>query len=342
MATRWGIISAGKIANDFVTSLKVLPKDEHTVIGVAARSKERAGEFATKHGIPFSYDSYDDLLDNKDIEVVYIGVIHPHHFGAAMKSLEKGKHVLCEKPLCMNQKETKLLIECAKKKNLFLMEAVWSRCFPVYEHLRKLLLNKSIGDVLHLDAQFGAKIDVERMWKKELGGGTILDIGIYTLQIATLVFGSSPSKVVAAGHLNKEGVDESMTCVLTYPSGASAVLSTHSRVFLSNAVHIDGTLGSVTIHAPFWSPTKITVKKQTGVLTSEVVEEQVYALPQTTDTFNFTNGVGMHYEAAEVRRCLKEGVKESPLMTHEDSISLAVLEDEIRRQLGVHYPQDGL
>ncbi|KAG8253982.1 trans-1,2-dihydrobenzene-1,2-diol dehydrogenase-like [Homalodisca vitripennis] len=336
MATRWGIISAGKISSDFVAAIKILPEKEHTVLGVAARSKLSAEEFAKKYNIPLSYGSYEELLCNPEIEVVYIGVLHPIHYEVAKLSLEHGKSVLCEKPLCMNAKETQQLIELAKKKKLFLMEAVWSRCFPVYEELRKALLSKTIGDVLYVNTQFGAKIEVDRIWKKELGGGTVLDLGIYTLQMATLVLGNSPIKVVAAGHLNDEGVDEAMSCVLSYPGGATAVLSTHSKVLLPNTAYIVGTKGSFTIHAPFWAPTKLTRLNEAY----EIIEEKEFPLPDSKHVFNFPNGAGMSYEAAEVRRCLLAGITECPLITHEDSMVLATLEDEVRKQIGVHYPQD--
>ncbi|XP_054273142.1 trans-1,2-dihydrobenzene-1,2-diol dehydrogenase-like isoform X1 [Macrosteles quadrilineatus] len=335
MATRWGIISAGKIASDFVTAMKSLPSEDHTIIGVAARDKGRAEQFAKQHKIPLAFGSYQELLDNSDIEVVYIGVLHPYHFEVAKMSLEHGKSVLCEKPLCMNLKETKLLVEVAKKKKLFLMEAVWSRCLPAYGYLRQLLLDKSIGDPLFLDVSFGAKIDVDRIWKKELGGGTVLDLGIYTLQMAMLVFGGQPSSVVAAGHLNTEGVDVDSVTVLTYPAGGTAVCSTHSKVQLPNTAHIVGTKGTITIHSPFWSATKIMFSPQKGK-----TEEKEFSLPESKGSFNFVNSVGLSYEAAEVRRCLREGLKESPLVTHEDSLTLARLEDEVRRQLKVFYPQD--
>ncbi|XP_046388285.1 trans-1,2-dihydrobenzene-1,2-diol dehydrogenase-like [Ischnura elegans] len=332
MATRWGIASAGKISHDFVTALSTLSTDEHQVVAVAARDLDRAKEFAARHRIPTAYGSYDKLAKDPNVEVVYVGSINPHHKAVSLAMLAAGKHVLCEKPLCMNERETRELVNEARERKVFLMEAVWSRCLPAYECLKKELELGVIGEALQVVVTFGVKLDnVDRVWMKELGGGTTLDIGIYCLQLAMLVFGSkTPCSVKAVGHLNANGVDESTSVVITYPRGQTATLVTHARVELPNEALVVGTKGSMKLSSPFWSPTNLRTPEKT----------RDFYLPSASQPFNFMNSAGLRYEAMEVRRCLQQGLLESPKMTLNDSIKLASLMDEVRRQVGVVYPQD--
>ncbi|GLH11941.1 Trans-1,2-dihydrobenzene-1,2-diol dehydrogenase [Gryllus bimaculatus] len=332
MATRWGIASAGKISHDFVTALATLPADEHTVVAVAARQIERAKEFADLHKIPKAYGSYEELAADEEIDVVYIGAVNNTHLDIGKLMLNSGKPVLCEKPLTLNLKQTRELIDLARQKKLFLMEAVWSRCFPAYEALRKELESGKLGDILQVQVVFGLPIaDVERVKLKELGGGTILDLGVYVLQFAMFVFGPKrPKNIVALGHLNEQGVDESMSCIITYESGQTAVLSTHSRGEFPNEALVVGSKGVACVAKPFWCPTKI--------ITPEKTSE--FILPSTSLPLNFTNSQGLRYEAMEVRRCLRQGLLESPKMTLDESLLLAELEDTIRHKLGVKYDVD--
>lgn len=332
MATRWGIASAGKISHDFVTALSTLPSEEHRVVAVAAQQLDRAQTFATEHNIPNAYGSYEELAKDPDVEVVYIGTINTLHLDIGKLMLSNGKHVLCEKPLTVNLKQTKELINFAKEKQLFLMEAMWSRCFPAYEAVKKELEAAALGEVLQVIASFGVVIaDVDRVKLRELGGGTILDIGVYTLQLAQFVFGPSlPESVVAQGELNESGVDSSASITLKYKGGKTATVCTHSRVRLPNEAFIVGTKGTIKILDPFWCPTSIITPEKT----------QEFILPTASKPFNFNNSAGLRYEAMEVRRCLKQGLLESPKISHEESLVLAQLEDEIRSQLGVRYDQD--
>ncbi|XP_071455011.1 trans-1,2-dihydrobenzene-1,2-diol dehydrogenase-like [Hetaerina americana] len=332
MATRWGIASAGKISHDFVTALSTLSPEEHQVVAVAARDLDRCKEFAARHRIPTAYGSYDKLAKDPNVEVVYVGCINPYHKAVSQTMLAAGKHVLCEKPICMNERETRELVNEARERKLFLMEAVWSRCLPAYECLKKELELGVIGDVLQVVVTFGVKLDnVDRVWLKELGGGTTLDIGIYCLQLAMLVFGSkTPCNIKADGHLNANGVDESTSVVITYPRGQTATLVTHARVELPNEALVVGTKGTMKLSSPFWSPTNLSTPEKT----------RDFYLPSASQPFNFMNSAGLRYEAMEVRRCLQQGLLESPKMTLHDSIKLASLMDEVRRQIGVVYPQE--
>ncbi|XP_075224440.1 trans-1,2-dihydrobenzene-1,2-diol dehydrogenase-like [Lycorma delicatula] len=332
MVLKWGIVSAGKISNDFTCAMKNLPKDEHEVIAVAARDKARADNFAKIHNIPTAYGSYEEIAANPNIDVVYVGVINTQHLSVCKTMLESGKHILCEKPLCMNYKEAEKLIKIAKSKSLFLMEAVWSRFFPVYDKLRLSLEKEEIGDVVQLTANFGLEIYSERVKQKQFGGGVVLDLGVYTIQLAMLVFGqNTPFEITSVGHLNQDKVDESCTCIIKYPKGKTATTILHSIVRLENDAYIYGTKGFIKIHQPFWCPTKITVNG----------EKFEYPLPDSDKgRYNYTNSAGLNFQAKEVYRCIKQGLLESPLMSHEDSLIFARIEDTIRSQLGVKFEVD--
>lgn len=152
---RWGIASAGKICNDFVCGLSTLPSEEHQVVSVAARDLTSAKNFAQIHGIPNAYQGYESLAQDPNVDVVYIGAVNPAHFNIGILMLDHGKHILCEKPLCMNEKQSKKLLEHAKSKKLFCMEAIWSRFFPTYQHLKERIMKGELGEIKQVDVNFG-------------------------------------------------------------------------------------------------------------------------------------------------------------------------------------------
>lgn len=332
MAIKWGIASAGKISHDFVTAVRTLPASEHEIVGVAARELSRAQSFSELHKIKKAYGSYEELAKDKDIEVVYLGMLNPQHFDVAKLMLNNGKHVLCEKPLTMNLKQTKQLIDLAKEKKLFLMEGIWSRCFPVYEAVKKEIDSGSIGEVQQVLVSFGFRMpEIDRLNKKQLGGGTVLDLGVYTIQFASFIFDNEvPHTVRAGGCLNEEGVDLSVSASFHYKGNRTATILTHSLVHLPNEAYVIGTKGMIKI-PKFWCPTAITLPSGT-----EINEPT----PQAEHKFNFVHSCGLRYEADEVRRCILKGMLESPKVTHDASLLIAQLEDEIRRQVGVVYPED--
>ncbi|XP_063238848.1 trans-1,2-dihydrobenzene-1,2-diol dehydrogenase-like isoform X2 [Bacillus rossius redtenbacheri] len=332
MATRWGIASAGKISNDFVAALSALPSSEHQVVAVAAQQLDRAKDFAKLHGIPTAYGSYEELAKDSNVDVVYVGTIHPFHHQLGKMMLGAGKPVLIEKPLTLNLKQTRELVELARSRKLFLMEAVWSRCFPAYRQLREEITSGRLGDIVQVVCNFGIPIeDVDRIKLKELGGGSILDLGIYPLQFALMALGPRlPQQVKTVGSLSAEGVDTNMATLLSYEGGQVAMLGSHARAKFPNDALVVGTKGYARVEEPFWCPTKLVTPSKT----------YEFPLPQITRRINFPNSEGMSYEAAEVRRCLKQGLIESPLITHKESLILAELEDRLRADIGVRYPQD--
>ncbi|KAJ8971448.1 hypothetical protein NQ314_000705 [Rhamnusium bicolor] len=227
MALRWGIAGAGKISNDFVQAVRVHPSTDHQVLAVAARSQITADTFAKTHNIPNAYEGYQKLAQDRNVDIVYVGVIHPQHYVVTKLMLENGKHVLCEKPFTMNEKQTRKLIEISRANKLFLMDGIWSRCFPVYRELKNIIESGEIGEVVQVTVEFGASIaEVERVKSKELGGGATLDLGVYILQFQQYIFrGLKPLKVIASGHLNAEGVDSSISAIITYPGSKTAFFS---------------------------------------------------------------------------------------------------------------------
>ncbi|KAJ2951422.1 hypothetical protein O0L34_g13566 [Tuta absoluta] len=335
MKLRWGIVTAALISNDFVNALNSYPgKGDAEVAAIAARDKSRAAEFAKKHNIPKVFDSYQALAESKDVDVVYIGALNPDHYQLTKMCLENGKHVLCEKPLCLNYKQVKSLVDLAQRKKLFLMEAVWSRFSPAYLALEKEINSGKLGDVQFVEANFGESIsDVDRLVKKKLGGSAVLDLGIYVLQLAQFVFKDEPIKVTASGEVNDDGVDVVDTIILEYTGGRRAVLNLHTRVRLQNNATIAGTKGRVTLLDPFHFPSKMIHADG---------QEESFPLHPSTIPYNFENSAGLVYEALEVARCIKAGLLESPRMSHKESLLLAKLEDTVRQQVGVHYDEDDM
>jgi len=331
MATRWGIASAGLISHDFTNAIGLHPSSDHKVVAVAARKLEDAKEFAAKHGIEKAYSDYEDLAKDADIDVVYIGSINTVHLAMAKMYINAGKAVLCEKPLCMNVKETQELVALARSKKVFLMEAVWSRCLPAYKALREELAAGTIGDVKQVIASFGEVIDVPRMHKKDLGGGTILDLGIYTIQVAQMVFGGETPTVVASGHMGDDGVDESTSTTLIYKNGRTATLITHSKVKLPNEAIVVGTKGTLTLPYPMWTATEL--HTPTGTKNFPVPTGAKHS-------YNFNNSANMSFESQHVRECLLAGKTESPLVSLDETLTMASIMEQVRKQIGVVYNQD--
>ncbi|XP_036418793.1 trans-1,2-dihydrobenzene-1,2-diol dehydrogenase-like isoform X1 [Colossoma macropomum] len=332
MATRWGICSAGKISHDFVVALKTLSTEDHQVTAVAARELRQAQEFADKHGIPKVYGSYEELSIDPEIDVVYVGTIHPHHLRVGQLFMNAGKNVLIEKPLAMNAKEVKELVATAKKNKVFLMEALWTRFFPVSVEVRELLSHGDVGEVRMVRADLGAPLThIPRLVEKELGGGALLDIGVYCLQFVLMVYrGERPESIQATGYKLDTGVDGHMVIVLKFSHNRMAVCTCSISMMLTNDAVIVGTKGMIKIPDHMWCPVTLEVN-------SKVIR---HPLPEPCMPLNFTHSTGLRYEAADVRQCLLSGLKESSVMSLSESSLLAEIMDEARRQVGVTYSQD--
>ncbi|XP_062994639.1 trans-1,2-dihydrobenzene-1,2-diol dehydrogenase-like [Elgaria multicarinata webbii] len=334
MALRWGICSAGKISHDFLVALKTLPPPDHKVVAIASSDLKRAQEYADKHGICRAYGSYEELAQDPEVDVVYVGSIHTQHHARTLLFLRAKKNVLCEKPLAMNAAEVRDMIQVAQENDVFLMEGFWTRFFPVSEQIRTMLHQKSLGDLKVLRAQLGFKMDnIPRLVEKKLGGGVLLDIGCYCIQFASMVFGpEKPQSIVASGLLHDTGVDETMAIILNYSGNRQALFNCSMMINLPGEALIAGTDGIIKIPEHMNSPTVMFLKG----------DRWEWPLPPSLESLFFKESIGLRYEAEHVRQCLQKGLKESPVMPLCESENIATIMDEARRQVGVVYEQDNV
>jgi predicted dehydrogenase len=319
---RWGLIGPGKIAHSFAKALEVI--DDGVLYAIASRDAKRAREFAKKYQAPKSYASYEALIEDKDVDGIYIATPHPFHHDQTLMCLEAGIPVLCEKPLTVNAKETERLIKTSQDKGVFLMEAVWTRYLPIYKQIRTWLDEKQIGDLQLLDSNFCFRAPDDlghRTWNHALAGGALLDIGIYNIAVSQWVFGSNPESVSAHGFLSETNVDALTAANMIYSNGRLSQFTCSFLVDGANDFTIYGTEGRIYIHANFWCPTKATLIKGDKQETKE-------------EPFRAT---GFEYEVEEAMHCIRSGLIESPDMTHADTLANMKIMDTIRSQVGLKY-----
>ncbi|KAI6204267.1 hypothetical protein M3Y94_00653100 [Aphelenchoides besseyi] len=339
---RWGILGCGNISGDFVRALTVC-KHRNEVHGLATSSSiERAREFRDKHIFEDEakerakcYASYAELLAKKDIDIVYVGVANHLHKSTVLQALEAGKHVLCEKPLALNCHEVSEMIEKAKSKKVFLMEAYWSRFFPVWRQIKAQGV-KEIGEANVVLCDFGINVERVRNTPRENGGGYLMASGCYSVMFAQFVFDEEkPEEILANGKLDENGIDIWANITLKYSNGRVANLFYHGLQETPCQASINGPKGQLKLPQCFWSPSKLITR-----INGE--EERVcdFPLPATELEFFFPNSVGLCYEADHVYECLQQEKLESEIMPLKTSLQLAEIFDEIRSQLGVHFPQD--
>jgi predicted dehydrogenase len=319
----WGILGPGKIAERFAQCVDVV--EGASIHAVASRSRERGEKFARRHKASTVYSSYQELVADPEIDVVYIATPHHLHYENTRQCLDAGKHVLCEKPLTVNASESERLIALAKEKQLFLMEAMWTYFLPIYKVVRRWLDSREIGEVTLMTSTFGftpTRDEDGRLFNPELAGGTLLDIGIYNLAVSRWVMRQEVQSFDVRGLVGSTGVDELVTGTLEFDNN---VISQFSCTFLSNTLNdfmIYGTRGHIRIHPNFWGATKATLV--TGR------DEKTVNQP--------LRSTGFEFEIEEVGRCLRAGLIESPVMTHEQSLASMRLMDAMRESLGVTYP----
>ncbi|RLN79382.1 hypothetical protein BBJ28_00019834 [Nothophytophthora sp. Chile5] len=287
-------------------------------------------------GIARAYDSYEALCADPEVDVVYIGTLHPWHFEHATLALTHGKHVLVEKPMSMNAKQSAALIALARQKQLFLMEGMWTRFFPSIQFVRKLLADKEIGEVRHVHAEIGYPFppDEARLWKTELGGGGLLDIGIYPLAFAAMVFGTKPEKVTAAGTLNDGGVDVHNSVTLQYSDLRFATIEYSMLVQLSETVTISGTEGRILVHTPAHLATEVSVVRNLGG-GKEEAKTSTFAWPKEDDGYS-----GFLFEGQAVTTAIRSKQLESDEYSLDESLGIMTIMDSIREQVGLVYPAD--
>ncbi len=319
----WGIVGPGKIAHKFAADLALLPNARlHSVV---SRSRERAQAFAAEFGLPHYHDDYDAFLDTPGLDAVYIATPHSRHREDTLRCLKAGLAVLCEKPLAINAREVEEMVATARRNDVFLMEALWTRFLPTTRKALELIDSGTIGEVLSVKADFGFKAPFDpqgRLFNPELGGGSLLDIGIYPVFLALLVLGR-PAVLRALARIGETGVDEECGVLMQYPGGQMAHLHSTILAPTKTEAFIYGERGVIHLHTRWHEPTTMSL-----LLEGE--------RPQDL-RFDF-RGKGYSYEAEEVMRCLEQGLKESPLLSLDFSVDLMHLLDAIRREAGIIYP----
>ena len=319
---RWGIVGTGNIARQFARGLAALPDAQ--LVGVGSRNPDTAGAFAAEFSVPHAHGSYEALAADPDIDAVYVATPHPLHADNTLLCLAAGKAVLCEKPFALNAAEATEMMNAARAAGLFLMEAMWTRFFPLFGTFLDLVRNGRIGEPKLLQADFGFRSDATsgRLVDPALGGGALHDLGVNPVSLAYAGVGP-PVAVASQAHLGPTGVDEEVGIVLKHPGGAMALLSATVRANTPQEALLAGTRGSVRLHSPWWTPQKLTLTDADGYTTD-------FGAPLPHN--------GYAYEAAEVMRCLREGRLESPVMPLSETLSVMNTLDTCRRQWGLVYP----
>ena len=304
---RWGIMSTGGIAQRFTRDLQLI--DEGVAVAVGSRSMSSADRFADEFDIPHRHDSYESLVDDPDVDVIYVATPHPMHFENGRLALEHGKAVLVEKAFTMTGDEARTLVALARERGLFMMEAMWTRCLPHVKAIRDLVDAGHLGRLVSVEADHGQWFNGDpgfRLFAPELGGGALLDLGVYPISFASMLLGP-PSSVSALIQPAFTGVDGSVSMSFGYDSGAQSTLSCTSAAKTATRACISGTEARIEVDSNFYAPTAFTLISRDG----------------TRERFEFsTEGRGLHFEASEVARCISEGLTESPLMPLDETISI--------------------
>jgi predicted dehydrogenase len=320
---RWGLMATGGIARAFAKDLRLLPDCE--LVAVGSRAQETADAFAADFGVPRSYGSYAALAADPEVDAIYVSPPHPGHLAATLLAVEHGRAVLCEKPFAMDRAQAQQMVDAARSAGVFLMEAMWTRFMPHVLRIREILDAGTLGELVYMTAEHGQWFVLDaahRLFAPSLGGGALLDLGIYPVSFAHFVFGA-PSSVTAVSSPAFTKVDATTSMILRYPSGAHAVLTTTLAAQSANPAVIYGSEARLEIDGWFYTPTSFRVVSRDG----EVLES--FTSPQ--------EGRGMQYEAAEVNRCLRAGMTESPLLPLDESLEIMGVLDEIRTQIGLDY-----
>lgn len=321
---RWGILGTGVMAKNFAKALAIIPDAD--LVAVGSRNHNTAKDFAKTYNVSKAYGAYEYLAEDNNVDAIYISTPNTYHKDNSLLCLQSQKHVLCEKPFTINAYEAEEVIRCAKKNKLFIMEGMWTRFLPAMVKVKNLLSDGVIGEVRMVFADFGFQGNCNpegRLLSPKLGGGSLLDVGVYTLSFSSMVLGT-PDKVCSMASFGTTAVDEQAGYILSYAGGQLAVHASALRVTTPQSATIIGTEGYIQIQR-FWCARKILVKKA----------------GQNTEIMEFPiGGNGYHYEAEEVMNCVREGKLESHIMPLNESLSIMQTMDEIRRQWNLKYPTE--
>lgn len=321
----WGILGTGDIARQFASDIALAP--EARLAGVASRRQETADRFGDAHRVPRRYPAYELMLQDPDIDAVYVATPHPMHCENTLLSIQYGKHVLCEKPFALNARDAERMIAAARARGVFLMEAMWTCFFPAFRDAMRALRDGVIGKPRFVRAEFAfqaPEYPMGRLFDPALGGGSLLDVGIYPVTLAQLVFGGPPREMHPFMTAAPTGVDETASLHFEYPGGAHAALGCSLRYDMPQEAMIAGERGHIALPHRFYQP-------DTVLMCVDGVE---------TRTQYPRMGYGYHHEIREASRCIQAGVQESPIVPWAQTLAVMQVLDAIRAAWQLHYPME--
>jgi predicted dehydrogenase len=322
---RWGVVGPGRIAEKVVEDFAVV--DGARVVAVASRSRDRAQDFASRHGIERAHGSYAEVLADPEVDVLYVATPHPQHHAVALGALRAGKALLVEKAFTATLAGAREVVELSRETGVFAMEAMWTRFQPAVVRLRELIADGAVGEVRSVQADLGVQRDfdpADRLFAKDLGGGALLDLGVYVVSFAQMLLGD-PDTVTATGSTFSTGVDAEVSLLLGYADGRSAALMTSLRNGLPGQARVFGTAGWIDVLPRFHHP-------QTIVLHRAGAEPEEITLPQLGD--------GYAHELVEVTECVRAGRSESAVMPLADTIAVQQVLEDAAGQLCVTFAED--
>lgn len=319
---KWGIIAPGTIANAFAKEVK--NTEDGVAFAVYGRSEEKAKKFAKEYNIDKYYSNIDEFLNDDNIDAVYIATPHNYHMDYAKKCINAKKSVLCEKPFSYNYKTSREVLDLAKENNVFIMEALWTLFLPAVNQAKRWIEEGKIGKIKLITANFGFKSEYNtnsRLYNPNLAGGALLDVGIYPILFSNYITNQFPIEIKASGEFTKTNVDESDTINLKYEDGALASLTCSIIVDTDNSAVIYGEKGKIVIPT-FWM----------------AKEAYLYNEDNTEKFVDEYEEVGYKYEIEEANNCIIKKVLESNVASHNVTLKLAEIMDEVRNQIGLVYP----
>ncbi len=328
----WGLIGPGWAAERFASDLKYI--EDSVLEAVVSRSTpENAQEFAKRHGIKKTYESYEEFLADPMIDIVYVSILNSDHKQVVLDCFKAGKSVLCEKPFALNANEAEEMINAAREANLFLMEAMRSRFLPVTKTIRQWLKEGRIGNIKYLRADHGFLFEdhTTPRFDRRAGGGAMMDLGVYAISFASMVLGYEPEEIKSLAAMGSTEVDEQSVITLRYPNNEIAVLSCTMLAETPQEAWIVGDEGVIRLKKAFMNADTVTLECESKMTDDPTVLEKV----------NIRNeGPGYRFEAEEAVRCLKEGKKESDILPLDETLGVMRIMDEVRIQWGLVYPQE--
>ncbi len=320
---RWGFLSAGGIATAVADDFRIAGIN---IKAVGARDLAKANEFADKFGIPNRHQGYEALVNDPEVDVVYVSTPHPWHHQHTLLALNAGKHVLLEKPFTINAREAQEIKELATAKGLFVLEAMWSRFLPSMDAIFEVINSGILGEIKLVTADHSQYLPhVPRLWEPELGGGALLDLGIYPVSFAVRVLGF-PKAFAAKATLTSDRVDETTSLIFEYEGGAQASLTTCMSAAGPVTATVVGTFGRIEIDKSFYNQTSFRVYNQGGEIIQSYDEK--------------IQGIGRQYQGLHLEKCVAEGLLESPVLSVTESVEIMKLMDAIRAEIGVKYPTE--